>query len=78
MFYPRSKGKQRGKFKCSYLILLDYVCKFLEVFKTALLYISQRGWNNQLCVFDFITMKWSIAETKVIVIIQTYYFFGWT
>nr|XP_034304221.1 kelch domain-containing protein 1 [Crassostrea gigas] len=23
-----------------------------------------RGWNNQLCVFDFITMKWSIAETK--------------
>ncbi|XP_056020924.1 kelch domain-containing protein 2-like isoform X3 [Ostrea edulis] len=24
---------------------------------------ERRGWNNQLCVFDFTTMEWSIPET---------------
>lgn len=30
-----------------------------------MLIFLQRGWNNQLCVFDFTTMQWSVPDTMV-------------
>lgn len=36
-----------------------WICKLYFVF------CLQKGWNNQLCIFNFNTMEWSLAESKV-------------
>lgn len=37
-----------------------WICKLYFVF------CLQKGWNNQLCIFNFNTMEWSLAESKVL------------
>lgn len=41
------------------------ICDLEKTVENIMLIFLQRGWNNQLCVFDLTTMQWSVPDTMV-------------